>query len=67
MDDNKRVAIDLAKSLIQNNNVKPVFNRGNDRDDSGNIGYVLGDTKYSFSEIVSYFLDNIDIIDKDWL
>ncbi|MFS0575340.1 hypothetical protein AB1K83_06895 [Sporosarcina sp. 179-K 3D1 HS] len=64
MDDNKKLAIELAKALIQNNNVKPVSGTGNNRDESRSITYIIGDSNFSFFEIASHFLDNIKNIEE---
>lgn len=62
-----QLAIELAKALIQNNNIKPEYSIGNNNDigDENCIGYVIGDTKYTFQRIVSHYLDNIERI-KRW-
>ncbi|MED4235796.1 hypothetical protein [Priestia megaterium] len=54
----KNLAIKLAKDLIQNPNVKPIYTQEG-------IGFAFNDTVYSFSDLVSYFLDNIEKI-KEW-
>jgi len=64
MDENKKLAIELTKALIQNNNVKPVFNTNPNYDESTSVAYILGDTRYTFSELVSHFLDNIRRIEN---
>jgi hypothetical protein len=64
MDSDKKLAIELTKALLQNSNVKPVFNHNGRDDDSNSIAYILGDTKYTFSDITSHFLDNIKRINE---
>jgi len=66
MNENKKLAIELAKALIQNNHVKPQFNhtRNNDIGDENSIEYLIGDSRYSFIDIVSHYLDNIERIRK---
>ncbi|UOQ94919.1 hypothetical protein MUO14_08335 [Halobacillus shinanisalinarum] len=58
MDDNKKLALEMAKSFIQNSNVKPL---------SGEEGieYLFDNTIFPFSTIVDHFLTNIEII-NDW-
>lgn len=66
MDNNRKLAIELAKALIQNSHVTPVFNSSmkSDIGDENIIAYKLGDSKYSFNELVSHFLDNLEKIKK---
>lgn len=66
MNENKKIAIELAKALIQNNHVKPRFShtRNNDIGDENSIEYLIGDSRYSFIDIVSHYLDNIERIKK---
>lgn len=66
LDESRKLALEFAKALIQNNNIKPVFNhsRNHDLGDENIIAYALGDAKYSFVELVSHFLDNIEKIKK---
>lgn len=66
MDEGRKLALEFTKALIQNNNIKPVFShsRNNDLGDENIIAYALGDAKYSFGELVSHFLDNIEKIKK---
>ncbi|MCM3600873.1 hypothetical protein M3175_09030 [Robertmurraya korlensis] len=66
MNENKKLAIELAKALIQNNHVKPRFShtRNNDIGDENSIEYLIGDSRYSFTDIVSHYLDNIERIKK---
>lgn len=65
MDNDKKLAIELTIALLQNNNIKPTFNHSGRDDDSDSIGYILGDTKFSFSDLTSHFLDNIKRM-KEW-
>lgn len=65
MDPDKKLAIELTQALLQNNNVKPTFSHSGRDDDSNSIEYILGDTRFSFSDITSHFLDNIKRI-KEW-
>lgn len=58
LNQNKQLAIELTKALIQNSNVKPVFDQ---RDD---VAYILGDTKFTFSNLVDQFLTKIEAIEK---
>jgi hypothetical protein len=64
--DDKVFAIEMAMALIQNNNIKPVFgqSKSNDIGDENSIAYIIGDTRYTLSSIVSHFLDNIERIKK---
>lgn len=66
MNENKKLAIELAKALIQNNHVKPRFShtRNHDIGDEHSIEYLIGDSRYSFIDIVSHYLDNIEHIRK---
>lgn len=66
MEPNRQLAIELAKALIQNNHVKPVFGVRGSKDigDENTISYILSESSYSFSELVSHFLDNIEKIEK---
>jgi len=65
MDESKSLAIELAKALIQNNNVRPIYNtRSNNRDNTRDILFALDDTTYTFSELVVYFLENINKIEN---
>ena len=60
MDKNKELAIELAKALIQNNNVKPVFRASGAEE----IGYLLGEFHYSFTELVFHFHESIRRIEE---
>lgn len=61
MDKNKEIALELAKILIQKNNVVPVSTISND---SNEIQYNIDDVNYSFCEIASHFLESIDQIEE---
>ncbi|PID07132.1 MULTISPECIES: hypothetical protein [unclassified Sporosarcina] len=54
MDGNKRLAVELAKALIQNNHVKPVFNKRYDSD-TNIIVYNIEENEFSFNDIVLHF------------
>lgn len=60
MDKNKEIALELAKILIQKNNVVPVSTISSI--DSKSIRYNIDDVNYSFFEIVNHFLESIDQI-----
>jgi len=64
LDKNKELAIELTKALIQNNNVKPVYNASPRYDDSEKIRYMIDEFQYTFSSIVTHFLENIENIEK---
>lgn len=66
VNDHKKIAIELAKALIQNSHVTPRFNhtRNNDIGDENTIEYLIGDSRYTFLDIVSHYLDNIERIKK---
>lgn len=66
MDSNRKLAIELAMALIQNSHVTPSFNHSlkSDIGDENIITYKLGDSKYSFCELVSHYLDNLEKIKK---
>jgi len=61
MDKNKEIALELAKILIQKDNVVPVSTINSI--DSNSIQYNIGTVNYSFFEIVNHFLVSIDQID----
>ncbi|MCZ2256954.1 hypothetical protein [Sporosarcina sp. G11-34] len=61
MDKNKETALELAKILIQKNNVVPVSTISSI--DSKSIQYNIDDVNYSFFEIINHFLESIDRID----
>ena len=68
MDDNKILAIELTKSLIQNSNVEPVFNN-NYFIDEGKVSlitYQIGDANFSFKDLVSHFIQNLNKINDDY-
>ncbi|WP_210610051.1 hypothetical protein [Priestia flexa] len=54
----KTLAIELAKDLMKNPNVKPIYTQDG-------IAFALNDTVYSFTDLVSIFLDSIEKI-KEW-
>ncbi|MDW0115024.1 hypothetical protein QT711_17830 [Sporosarcina saromensis] len=58
MDENKKLAIGLAKAFIQNSNVKPVYNKGY-KDDADLIVYSIDNLEYSFNDIVLHFLESL--------
>ncbi|WP_096199527.1 hypothetical protein [Bacillus sp. FJAT-45350] len=66
MDDNKKLALELTKALIQNQHIKPVFSYSKDSDigEENSISYILDNTKYSFTDLFSYFLDNLEKINE---
>ncbi|MDM5226073.1 hypothetical protein QUF73_07600 [Cytobacillus sp. NJ13] len=63
-DDNKLLAIELAKAFIQNNSVKPIYDINNEYDPALRIKYLVDDTEYAFFQLVEHFLSNIEIVDK---
>ncbi|MDM8149411.1 hypothetical protein [Priestia megaterium] len=54
----KNLAIELAKDLMKNPHVKPVYTQDG-------IAFALNDAVYSFNDLVSIFLDSIEKI-KEW-
>ncbi|WP_313235216.1 hypothetical protein [Sporosarcina ureae] len=58
MVENKSLAIELAKALIQNNNVKPIFNKRYDSD-ATIIVYTIGDIEFTFHDIVLHFAESL--------
>ncbi|WP_079527697.1 hypothetical protein [Halobacillus hunanensis] len=53
MNNDKLLALELAKSFIQNKNVQPISGKGE-------IEYLFDNTIYPFSTIVDHFLTNIE-------
>ncbi|WP_339254344.1 hypothetical protein NSQ43_07320 [Sporosarcina sp. FSL W8-0480] len=58
MDENKKLAIELAKALIQNSSVKPVHNKGY-KDETDLIVYSIDNLEYTFNNIVLHFLESL--------
>lgn len=62
MGKNEEIALELAKALIQNRNVVPVSGISNGS--SNSIVFVIGETNYTFYEIVDYFFENLETIEQ---
>lgn len=58
MDENKKLAIELANALIQNSSVKPVYNKGY-KDGADLIVYPIDNLEYSINSIVLHFLESL--------
>ncbi|MHC8515883.1 hypothetical protein [Sporosarcina sp. ITBMC105] len=58
MNENKMLAIELAKAFIQNSNVKPVYNKVY-KDDADLIIYSIDNLEYSFNDNVLHFLESL--------
>ncbi|MFD2922297.1 hypothetical protein [Halobacillus naozhouensis] len=57
MDNDKKLALELTRSFIQNSNVQPISVKGE-------IEYLFDNTIYPFSTIVDHFLTNIEDINE---
>lgn len=64
MEQEKILALELTKAFLMNSNVKPVYNRGSEGNESEAIFDDLNGVNYSFGEIVNHFLDNINNIER---